>query len=109
LPSPARLLGDRRPSRSVSIAPGQSITVTVTFAPTASGTFHDSVTFVSSAGSIEGPAVRNHGRARSPRHHSTGARLRAAADRRQRHAELHREQRRRATLTITRSKPPSTR
>ena len=43
------------PPTGVSIAPGQSITVTVTFAPTASGTFHASVTFASSAGSIGVP------------------------------------------------------
>ncbi len=43
------------PPPGASIAPGQSVTVTVTFAPTASGTFHGSVTFASGSGSIGVP------------------------------------------------------
>ena len=43
------------PPAGALIAPGQSLTVTVTFAPSASGTFHDSVTFASSTGSLGVP------------------------------------------------------
>jgi len=43
------------PPPGSSIAPGQSVTVTVSFAPTALGTFHDSLTLASTAGSIGVP------------------------------------------------------
>ena len=43
------------PPAGALIAPGQSMTMTVTFAPSASGPFHDSVTFVSSAGQLGVP------------------------------------------------------
>ena len=43
------------PPGGSSIGPGQSITVTVTFAPTAVGTFQDNLTLASSAGAVVVP------------------------------------------------------
>ena len=43
------------PSGGSAIAPGQSVTVTVTFAPTAEGGFQDAVTLASSAGAVVVP------------------------------------------------------